>query len=299
MRAITILLSFSLLALTATTAFASTANPVLNGGFELHAPFGAAALKDTPLDGPGIGVGRQALGCTSTATLVWEEDCRGAARDRATEAQALAADPQGEVDAWTQPGAQRGDLAIIAPADQGIWYAAAWSQHPTNTIAYGDRDGDGDREAAILPGNQMLYQSFASGSPHTALPAGTIRAVTASFEAGAPAGSFVFVLDSFPLESAVDWPQAFINYQLYMPASTWSFVDGVATIDPLLGTLSGPAAGGWILPDVDEHPTAAQWNGASREERQAMLMEFRVIQMTFWNLKAGTVLDDVAFDVVG
>lgn len=296
MRSTTFLLACLTIAAFAAPALAGPVNPVANGDFELYAPLGAALLEGTPVDGQGVGVGRQLLGCTHTANVVWEEDCRGQARDRATEVEAIASDPGSEVEAWTAPGYRQGDLVIVAPQDQGVWYAANWVQYPPGTISFGDADADGDREARILPGNAMLYQSFASASPHTALPAGLIRTVTADLEAGAPAGSLVFVLDSFPLESAFDWPQAFINYQLYMPAGTWSVQDGAVTIDPLQGSLSDPARGGWIL-ERDTHPTAAQWNAASPEERRAILMELRVTQMTFWNLAPGTQIDNVAWDL--
>jgi hypothetical protein len=299
LRPVTVLVPIVLVIALAAPALAGPVNPVANGGFEIYAPFGAALLAGTPVDGAGVGVGRQALGCTHSATLVWGSDCDGASRDRADTAAALASDPQGELDAWLASGYREGDLAIVAPADQGVWYATNWAQYPPNSIAFGDMDGDGDREARILAGNQMLYQSFGSASAHTALPAGLVRSVTAAFEEGAPAGRFVFVLDSFPLESAVDWPQAFINYQLSIPASAWAFADGVVTIDPLQGKLSGPAAGAWILPDADEHPSAADWSAAGPEERRAMLMEFRITQFTFWNLGVGTQVDDVAFDVSG
>lgn len=297
MRSFPILFASLTILMLAAPAFAGPVSPLANGGFEIFAPFGAAAMRGTPADGAGVGVGRQVLGCTHTANVIWESTCTGASAERANEAGAIASEPQSEVDAWTKPGAQNGDLAIVAPAEQGVWYAAGWSQHPSRSIAFGDQDGDADREARILTGNQMLYQSFASGSPHTALPAGLIKQVSARLEAGTPAGSLVFVLDSFPLESAADWPQAFINYQLAMPAGTWSFVNGVATIDPLKGTLSNPAAGGWLVEDADEHPTAAQWAAASPEERRAILMELRVTQMTFWNLRAGTIVDDVSMDL--
>lgn len=296
MRSTAFLLGFISVLGLAAPALAGPVNPLANGDFELFAPFGGAALQDTPADGPGLGVGRQVLGCTRSANLIWESDCQGNPRDRAAEAQALAADPQGEVDAWTAPGLRSGDLTVVAPAQQGVWHALAWSHFPSGTIAFGDHGGDLDREALVLPGNQMLYQSFAASSPHTLLPAGVVSAVTASFEKGAPAGSLVFVLDSFPLESAADWPQAFINYQLYMPAGTWSFVDGVATIDPLKGSLSNPEAGGWIA-NVDDHPTAAQWQAASPEERRAILMELRITQLTFWNLAPGTQMDDVTIEL--
>ena len=291
----TFVVAFFVLILSAAPAFAGPVNPVANGDFKLFAPFGAAALRGTPAEGPGVGVGREVLGCTRSANIIWEETCTGAPSDRATEVNAIAADPQSEIDTWTAPGLRNGDLPVIAPSEQGVLYAASWIQYPSQSIAFGDQDGNGDREAKILPGNQMLYQSFASPT-HTLIPAGLITAVTVDLEAGTPSGSLVFVLDSFPAESAADWPQAFINYQLSMPAGTWNFTNGVVTIDPLKGSLSGPAAGGWLV-EVDDHPTAAQWAGASREERTAILMELRVTQFTFWNLRAGTVVDNVAFDI--
>lgn len=298
MRSI-MLIAAVLATLIAAPALAGPIQPLFNGDFEAFVPLAADAMRGTPVDGAGLGVGRQVLGCTRSANIIWEETCTGASTDRASEAGALAADPQSEVAAWTAAGAKDGDMAIIAPADQGMFYAAGWSIHPSRSIAFGDHNGDGDREAKILPGNQMLYHSFASGSPHTLLPAGMVQSVTADFETGAPAGSLVFVLDSFPLESAAAWPQAFVNYQLVMPKGMWSFENGVVSIDPLKGTLSNPAAGGWIVEDLDDHPTAAQWAAASPEERRAILMELRIVQLTFWNLAPGTVIDNVALDVVG
>lgn len=294
---ITPLVSLAVVLLVAAPAFAGPVNPVFNGDFEVAAPLGAAALRDTPLDGEGLGIGHQALGCTHTANLVFSSDCHGAPTDAASDAGAIASDPGSELAAWTAPGAQEGDLAVVAPAKQNLWYAANWQQFPERSIAFGDADGDGDREATILAGNQMLYQTFAVTSTHSAIPAGLVRAVTLSLEKGAPAGSLSLVLDSFPVESQADWPQAFYNYQLTVPASAWSVAGDVVTIDPLAGSLSGPAAGGWLVEDADEHPTAQQWAAADAQERRALLMQFRVIQFTFWGLASGTQVDDVAFDV--
>lgn len=272
-------------------------NVLTNPAFEIGVTPMADALEGTAVDVE-KGVGRQLLGCTASASIVWSGGCNGP-DDPVNESVALAQDPASEAELWLADGYHSGDLVLVAPAEQSLWHAASWAMFPLDTIDVRDHDGNLEREARILPGNQMLYQSFGSPSAHTALPAGLLTEARLRFESGAPAGLFALVLNGFPLESAAAWPQAFVTYQLFVPASKWTFEDGEATIDPLVGSLAGPYAGAYlpVPPQIaDEHPTASQWASGSRDERREILMQLRVTQMTFWNLPPGAVVDDAALD---
>lgn len=295
MRSALVVVSIGALALLAGTG-SSAASLLFNGGFELYVEGGPEALALTPLGGEGLGVGHQALGCTRTGALALGTTCDGEPADRVAEAGALAADPQGEVAAWTAPGVQEGDVAQLAPARFNTWHAAGWNVEPAGAVAFGDVDADGDREAMVTREGALLYQGMAATSTHSALPMGLVRLVHFTLDAAPPAGALKLALDSFPVESAADYPQAWYNYILVIPAGSWTLEDGDVHADPLAGTLTNPRAGSYPA-EVDSHPMAQEWADADEDERRAILMELRPIQVTFDGLAAGSVLDQVELQI--
>lgn len=291
-----ILAAVALLVIAFPAEAALPVNPVFNGGFEAYVPFAARTFRDAGVDQQ-IGVGHQVLGCGAVASFVWETDCSSKPVSREQALAQLTGDPQGEVGYWMSDKYERGDLATVTPAQQSPFTAAHWAQYPAESVTFQDVDANIEREAIVAKDGAFLYQTFLG--THSAVPMGLVDALTFRLEGGTYDGSrayFQFVLDSFPVESQADWPQAFYNYQLTIPNSKWTIEGDVVSINPLDGTLSGPANGGYLVDDVDEHPTPAQWNDATPEEREAMLMEFRAIQISFWQLPLGLVLDDVAME---
>lgn len=273
-------------------ATAVPVNPVVNGGFEAFAPGGAVLLPGSPAD-RSLGVGHQVLGCTQTSNLVFGSDCHGNPADAQETLVRIASNPNDEIAAWTAEGPQSGDLAVVSPADQNVWYAAGWSVFPERAVDFRSVHNDLNRQAVVAKPGAMLYQTFTTNG----VPAGAVADFRFAYSGAAPAGGVNFVLDAFPFESAGSWPQAFLDYQLWVPASAWSVADGVAHVDLAKGTLSGPAAGAFLVDDGNAHPTAAQWNAATPEQRHAMLANERIVQFTLQSLPVGAVVDDVTMDL--
>lgn len=297
----TALLAFPLLvaALAPSPAVAAwvDANPLLNGAFELHAPLVASSLAAAGLGGP-QGIGHQVLGCTGAADLVWRIDCEGEPVDLQTGVGAITEDPGSEIAAW-RGGPTEGDVAYVDASQSSFFHAANWASFPRGTVVFGDAGGEPDREAAIRAENFMLYQSWNSVAPYSAIRFGHVLAVTFRLESGAPSGDVVVSLDAFPHETAADVPLVSTNYQLVVPASAWTLADGAWRADPTDGFLAGPYYGSYLpLPsDVAAQPAAPDWQGANSEERRDILDRYRAVQLTLWDFAAGSVVDDVALEV--
>lgn len=292
MRRLSMALCVLLVACSAAPALAAeTASPVFNGRFETFVR-GSGWLGATPVGGEGLGVGHQ-IYCTQTAIVVWGANCAGAPADRVAAAQQVADHPVREYQAWTDRGYHDGDLGVLAPASANVWYAAGWNVYPLHGVAFGDFDGTGDREARFESPSSVLYQNYGATSTHMVVPMGTVQSISFRLEEGAPAGMVRLLLDSFPTESATDYPLFFYNYQLVLPAFAWQRSGSLVTIDPARGVLLGPSASSYAVADADDHPDASRWSSATDEERREILMQLRAIQLGFQSFDAGAVIDDV------
>lgn len=116
----------------------------------------------------------------------------------------------------------------------------------------------------------MLYQGYASSSPHTLLPFGLVREVSLASAGAPPAGQVAFALDAFPFEDAGDIPAVSWNYLLVAPPHAWRKSADAWRFGPLEGELFGPY-GGTYLPAMlpADHPSAVggragRRRGASR-----------------------------------
>lgn len=184
-------------------------------------------------------------------------------------------------------------LAGISPCHQSTVTALQWS-HGSGAL-YEDFDGDGDREAKILPGvpdaqvgNHNMWQSYAS--PHQAWSAG-FDTYSFRVEGGAiPASASVIIsLSTSPNTTPHPFVGPYYDCSLrFSGALLAPDADGLVTIDPTEGVFHSAY--------VACNGAAAAWAGADSEERREILSGLRMVQNSFWNFNTGAgevVIDDV------
>lgn len=269
--------------------------PIVNGGFEIAPPEGAAdALTGTPADAC-IGIGHQVYWGSDTLQADLENgDAMGAAGR-------VAADPAGEALFTAGYGsciysAQDGyDLVWLAPAEKARPNPLQWSFDVNQRSAYwDDYDGDGDRETRFPagPGSHNMWQAYPN--PQQAWT-GNFDAFTFRVESGAvPTGALVAIsLSATPLEdenadlgTGIDCTLN-LRGALIQPDGT-----GAVRADPTLGQFASRNSFCAAL--------KAQWDAGDAAAKRDALGRTRIVQVSFWSFNRGTsdvVVDDV--EIVG
>lgn len=252
-------------------------NPIVNPDFELFLPPEIGeALTDTPAD-ECVGVGHQVLYGDGTwqHALIDEQDPAAAAGQ-------VAGDPAGEAEFFAGVGhcvfsGEEGyDLAWINPVNTLSDDAIHWSDQ--GGTEFGDRDGDGDREAAVISGGAHHNFWQAWPSPFQAFT-GNFDALEFDVEAGSIASSAAVILSfsATPLEAQSPWVGAFIDCQLRFSGSSMDASSGHVSVDPVEAVFS-PSS-----PDCDA--AKAEWDSGDDATKRQVLGRLRIIQLSFWGFE--------------
>lgn len=185
-------------------------------------------------------------------------------------------------------------VASVSPCHSSAVTAAQWS-HGSGAL-FEDFDGDGDREAKILPGivdptvgGHNLWQAYSN--PQQAYTA-DFDAFTFRVESGTvPPGAVVILsLSQSPLSDATPWIGLWFECQLTFKVAHFAKAGNVWSVDPANGIFASR--------DPSCADDLAAWNAAtSADERRDVLAAMRIVQTSFWSFHTGSapvVLDGVA-----